>query len=262
MFVAIFLTHEYEKTKNTSVCDLVQSWFSDFNETQNPSSGFWGDSRRKRYYSGFQNAFHQFVIYHYWKESLQYSEKIVDSVLMLQDRDGFFAPSPGGGGCWDFDAADILIHCGYERGYRAEDVRGALMRLFNAILDSQNQDGGFCESRQRSQSVVNVLLPRNLRTIFSGYKPSVIYWKLRASLSNARTSREKLYTHWTEEGRFWHQSDLWDTWFRCLALAEIDTTLNLEPSQDKKNWNFQKCIGLGYFNTEHLSENSDLIRTE
>jgi prenyltransferase beta subunit len=249
MFVAIFLTYQYERVTDVSLLELMENWFDFHDKAQNPSSGFWGDSSRQRYFSGFQNAFHQFVIYHYWNRDVQFHEKIVDAVMKLQDRDGFFAPIAGGGGCWDLDAADILIRCGYQKGYRNRDIRHALTRLFEAVLKSQNDDGGFCESRKRPSSIIKVFSCRNIKTILSGHRPDVSYWRLRASLSNARSSREKIYTHWTEGGRFWHQSDMWDTWFRCLTLAEIDTILNLSTGDGGEGWNFQKCIGLGHFET-------------
>jgi len=249
MFLAIFLTFQYERTNDAVLLDLMENWFDFFDKAQNPSSGFWGDSSRQRYFSGFQNAYHQFVIYHYWKRDIQFHEKIVDAVLELQDRDGFFAPVPGGGGCYDLDAADILIRCGHQKGYRNEEIRDALVRLFEAVYESQNDDGGFCESRKRPSSLGNVFSSRNIKTILSGHRLDVSYWRLRASLSNARPSRETIDTHWTEEGRFWHQSDMWDTWFRCLTLAEIDKTLDLSTGDSGPAWNFHKCIGLGHFET-------------
>lgn len=250
MFQAIFLTHQYKENRTDRVIDLLNTWFYWHNKTQNPSSGFWGNSLKTKYFAGFQNAFHQFLVYNYWKRPIRYYKKIVDNVLALQDSDGFFAPNPGGGGCWDFDAADILINCGYKRGYKEEEVTRSLSLLFNAILRNQNDDGGFYESNKRPSSVKNLFSPNNLTFIFSSNNPYLFYLRLRKTLSISRRKRGKIFTHWTRKGRLWNQSDLWDTWFRCLTIAEIDKTLNLNQNINRIGWNFHNIIGLGYFRTE------------
>jgi len=255
MFLAIFFSYKYEKCNEDSIFDLLKSWFYWHNRTQNPRTGFWGNSLGAKYFAGFQNAFHQFVIYNYWKKLIQYNNKIVNTVLMLQDSDGFFAPNQGGGGCWDYDAADILINCGYKRGYREKEIRNALTRLYFAILESQNTDGGFCESQKRPSSMRNVFFPKNLKFIFYNHDPIISYYRLRTFLGVSRNIRKKIYTHWTKKGRHWHQSDIWNTWFRCLTLAEIDKSLNLNQSIYKIGWRFHNSIGLGYFRIEGNTKN-------
>lgn len=248
MFLGIFLTRQYEMNKAKSVLDCLNSWFYWHDRTQNESTGFWGNSLRNRYYGGFQNALHQFIIYKYWDRLIPCHTKIVDRVLLLQDEDGHFAAIPGGGGCWDYDAADILIHCGYVTGYRKRDVGAALTRLCFAILKNQNDDGGFCESRKRPYSICNALGPSSLRFVFAGHDPFLWYYRLRAVASASRSGREQVRTHWTRKGRLWDQSDLWDTWFRCLTIAEIEKALN--PLHRKSKWKFQRFIGLGCY-TSH-----------
>jgi|APSaa5957512535_1039671.scaffolds.fasta_scaffold29059_1 hypothetical protein len=244
MFLAIFLTYEYEKYKDETALDRLRLWFCEHEKTQNKSTGFWGNSLRNRYYAGFQNAFHQYVVYNYWNRPVPCYMEIVDNVLSIQDFDGHFAPIPGGGGCWDYDAADILINCGYKRGYRIKDVESALSRLFTAILKNQNNDGGFCESRKRPLSIVHVL--NNRKFIYSGYNSYLWYYRLKATTVASRRKSRIIETHWTRKGRIWDQSDLWDTWFRCLALAEISETIQLSLNMEVQ-WGFHKHIGLGYF---------------
>jgi hypothetical protein len=245
MFLAIFLTHQYEKYKDESALARLNSWFYWHDKTQNKSTGFWGNSLKNRYYAGFQNAFHQFVIYNYWERQISYCNKIVDIVLSLQDKDGHLGPIPGGGGCYDYDAADILINCGYKKGYRKKDIESALTRLFFAILKSQNEDGGFCESRKRPSSIMHVW--KYSKFIFSGHNPYLWHYRLRATLSASRSKEKIVKTHWAQKGRLWDQSDLWNTWFRCLTLAEILETLNLNHNLNNIGLKFHNLIGLGFF---------------
>jgi prenyltransferase beta subunit len=249
MFLAILLTCNYEKFNEESALAKLDSWFRWHERTQNESTGFWGNHIRNKYYAGFQNAFHQLLIYNYWNRPIPYYNRIVDIVLSLQDEDGHFAPFPGGGGCWDYDAADILIHCGYKREYRRQEIAYGLTKLFFAILRSQNEDGGFCETRRRPTSIKKALSSNNVRFIYTGHNPYLWYYRLRASLNAARPGKRIIKTHWTRKGREWGQSNLWDTWFRCLTLAEIAESIEFDNPLKHLNWNFHKCIGLGFFRT-------------
>ena len=247
MFLGIFLTRKYLRDGDKTDKDLLETWFNAHEKTQNKSTGFWGNSLSNRYYHGFQNAFHQFVIYNYWDRAIPLYTKIVDIVLSLQDEDGHFGPIPGGGGCWDYDATDILINCGYKKGYREKDVELALTRLFFAILKNQNNDGGFCESKARPSNPIEVF--GYLNFIFSDHNLYLTYYRLRATLNVARRGKRMIETHWTRKGREWGQSDLWDTWFRCLTLAEITESIDFDNPLKHLNWKFHKLIGLGFFKT-------------
>ena len=125
-FLGIFLTHQYEKHNDELHKDLINSWFYHHERSQNKTTGFWGNTFSKKYYWGFQNAFHQFVVYNYWDRLIPNYTNIVEIVLSLQGPDGHFGPIPGSGGCWDYDAADILINCGYRNGYRKNEIEESI----------------------------------------------------------------------------------------------------------------------------------------
>ncbi len=247
MFFAIFLTHHYERYSEQRVFDLIENWFEWHNKTQNPATGFWGNSWRKKYFAGFQNAFHQFTIYNYWKKTVSYCPQIIDMVLALQDSDGFLAPNLGGSGCYDFDATDILIHCGYKKKYKMEEVKSALLHLFFAILESQNNDGGFCETRKLPTSVRGFFSFHSLAFLLTGPDLYSRYYKFRNfwKIATRKKRQISLNPDWTRKNIVSTQSDLWNTWFRCLTLAEISETIQTPLSSMK--WNFLKTIGLGWF---------------
>jgi hypothetical protein len=56
--------------------------------------------------------------------------------------------------------------------------------------------------------------------------------------------KQRINTGWTKGYSTWQESNLWGTWFRSLALAQISCVLNGKNSAD---FNFHKTIGLGYF---------------
>lgn len=245
MFLAIFLTYQYEQYKDQFALDRLTSWFYWHDRMQNQSTGFWGNSLSNKYYAGFQNALHQFVIYNYWGRSVPNYSKIVDAVLSLSDHDGHFGIVPGGGGCYDYDAADILINCGFKRSYRKDDIEHSLNKLLFIILNEQKDDGGFCESVSRPFSLLRIMSRKVLRYIFKNKNPYLWYYRLRSTINASRRNNTIIYDHWTAKGRLWDQSDLWNTWFRCLTIAEIDRTF--DESIRTFNWKFHKFIGLGFF---------------
>jgi len=46
---------------------------------------------------------------------------------------------------------------------------------------------------------------------------------------------------------------MWDTWFRCLTIAEISQILS-NNSKQKYNWKFLKTIGLGWYDNSKFSD--------
>jgi hypothetical protein len=246
MFLAIFLTYQFEKHQDTSALEKLEAWFEFHRRTQNPRTGLWGDTLEHRYYFGLLNAFHQFVIFNYWNRKVPHSQNIVDRVLTFQNHDGHFGPLPGGGGCFDFDSADVLINLGYLMKYRKDDVIRTLEKLKEAILKDQNEDGGFCESKHFSPSLKRLISPKQTAFLFNGFHFVRSFIKLRQAYNIVRSKKRMLNSHWTEEGRRWNQSNLWDTWFRCLTIAEIDTALN-KGLTVRNDWNFHDFIGLGFF---------------
>jgi hypothetical protein len=246
MFIGIFLTYSYEVNRDLNSLELLNHWFSIHNETQNPQTGFWGNGFRQTLYKGFQNALHQFVIYNYWKRNIQYHTKIIDTLLTIQDKDGFFAPVPGGGGCWDYDAADILINCGLKKNYKKNEIELSLITLFNSILKCQNPDGGFCESQKMHPSFFKFFETQTLRFLVSSRNKKIIYYKLRTIAPLFLLNNRKIFIHWNAKGCYWDQSDLWNTWFRCLTIAKIENALNINTNKSVKKWKFHDSIGFGW----------------
>lgn len=244
MFLAIFLIYEYERTGESHLLDKINAWFEFHNETQN-RKGFWGTDLRSHYLHGLQNGFHQFIIYFYWQKEVPKINRIIDVALMSQDRRGFFAPTPGGEACHDYDAIHILIMAHRITDYRKDEIEVCLSKAFDAILNTRNSDGGFCQSKCKLTSVIDFF--RYVPFYFSKSSSYLWYYRARACLATLLKWKNLIYTGWTEKPRFWNESNLWDTWFRCLALAEIAHVINDKTVEDFRSVNFHKTPGLGYF---------------
>jgi hypothetical protein len=261
MFQAIFLTYEYERVREGHLLDKMDAWFEFHNETQN-RNGFWGSDLRSHYLHGLQNGLHQFVMYFYWQRDIPRLKRIVDVALMAQDRKGFFAPTPGGEACHDYDAVHTLVMAYRTTDYRKSEIEACMRRAFDAILSTHDSDGGFCQSKCKLASLMDFF--RYIRVYFSNRSPYLWYYRARASFAALLKKRNLIHTGWTEKPRLWDESNLWDTWFRCLALAEIAHTINDSLLEDFRNVNFHKTPGLGYFPKQHripIQPRSDRRRT-
>ena len=70
------------------------------------------------------------------------------NLFKLVDHRGHFAPYPGGGGCYDYDAIFLLTQESICSTSKHTDL---LVKTFNTLINEQNSDGGFCESLYISQ---------------------------------------------------------------------------------------------------------------
>jgi hypothetical protein len=244
MFLAIFLTYEYERTQDENLLEAINSWF-DFHDSHSNPHGFWGQSRNDLHFHGLQNGFHQMVIYEYWKREIPGLERAVDTALRLQDQHGFFSPTPGGSACPDYDAIHLLLIAYRNINYRRADIEKSLRKAFEALFDTCDDNGGFCQSRRRPSSLLDLL--RLIPFYVSNGGPYLWYYRLRKCLGVVVKDEPYIYTGWTEIGRTWDESNLWDTWFRCSALAEIANSIELEDNYGFRDTNFHQFIGLGFF---------------
>lgn len=206
----------------------IAEWI-EFNQCHLNENGFWGNFNKMTYLQ-FQNGYHQYEIFEY----LNFQEipwKIAASnVLKLADNDGHFAPYPGGGGCYDYDAIFMLT------SNNTGDIgqKKIIKKTLSTIISEQNYDGGFCESKLlRHNNIPNIKLhinhifqqPKNLR--FSSFI---------AGFNLLRPKHKVVRTHWTETDRYWDESNLWDTFFRLSLIFRIYTFLDFpEKNLFRKN---------------------------
>lgn len=237
MFLGIFITEFYEHTNDERYMVALERWFNLHNGSSN-KNGFWGNRLEALYFNGVQNGFHQYVIYYYWNKSIEKSKSISKVVLKVQDNKGHFAPFLGGAACEDYDAIHLLLIIYRTSGSAPEKIKKALKKSYQSILDDLNKDGGFCQSKLSP----NELSLRTFMFLLYNFNYNIFKIKLRKTLGFILKNRSVISVNWFKKPRKIDESNLWDSWFKILAIAEIESFFNLHSK-----FNFQKTIGLGNY---------------
>ena len=242
MFYAIFLIHG-QNFINIETKKEQKLWVENHLKTMN-KFGFWGESNNLKHLH-FQNGYHQYEILEYLNIDIPNISEKLKNIKNLQDRMGHFAPYPGGGGCYDYDAIFLLTSKYINMD---ANLRSSLLLIYDQLLVEQNEDGGFAENKliNRKSFLFYKLACINLFNSLS--MPSLFKERLRLFLSLHLKKNRRIKTHWTEYSRRWDESNLWDTWFRMLTLARIEIYLDKKKI---KNWGMIKYQGIGY---HHLLE--------
>jgi hypothetical protein len=235
MFFIILLIHMRDYLKyNTK--DLIDKWIDGHISSMN-QFGFWGKVDSMSHLQ-FQNGYHQYEAMDYFHAENVPWDKAANNVAILADNEGHFAPYPGGGGCYDYDAIYIITGAGPKAITQHRDL---LIRTAQTILTEQNADGGFCESHYiRPRTVKNLF--RSAKHVFSA-QGKARKERLRQSITLLRPKHNRIHTHWSEYSRQWDESDLWDSWFRMLTIARIDVALDPKKISE---WGFIDYPGIGF----------------
>lgn len=229
MFFAIFniYANNYLKIDRSK---QIHEWI-EFNCSSINSNGFWG-KENKMDYKQFQNGYHQYEIFEYLKMEKIPWDLAAKKTLLMSDRYGHFAPWPGGGACYDYDAIFILTSK-FVNDISQEKV---LIKTLKNIINSQNFDGGFCESKYMNNNLIIRFLdiikhiisqPRNFR-----------FRSLFINLNLLRNKHRNIITHWTKKHRKWDDSNAWDTFFRLSTIYRICNRLNFKEKDLFKINNF------------------------
>lgn len=237
MFMALFLLHARDAL-GMDTGERLDAWVRLHLAAMN-RFGFWGSNGAMTILQ-FQNGYHQYEILEYLGVSSGKEADAAAAVAQMADAQGHFAPHPGGGGCFDYDAVFMLTPQG-----RVPDPAAAqlLQRTGSTLLSEQQADGGFCESLYvRPRSAANLL--RSARHVLAALPnmPATVE-RSRYALALQRPHHDRIATHWSAYSRRWDESDLWDSWFRMLALARIECAVDLAAAA---RWGFIDFPGIGY----------------
>ncbi len=233
MFFAIFniYANDYLSINRSN---QINDWL-EFNCNSINLNGFWGEYNKMNYIQ-FQNGYHQYEIFEYLEFNKIPWNIAAKKILLMSDRYGHFAPWPGGGGCYDYDAI-FMLTSKFVNDIHQEKI---LRKTLKSIIMSQNFDGGFCESK----SMKNNLFSRFLDTIqhIISQPSHLRLWSLFVNLNLARNKHRHIVTHWTKKHRKWDESNAWDTFFRLSTIYRICNRLNL---REKDLFQINNFPGIG-----------------
>ena len=229
MFFAIFNIYANDFLKLDRLYQ-IQEWL-DFNSKSMNSNGFWGRNIKMDYLQ-FQNGYHQYEIFEYLKFKKASWNNAAKKILLMSDRYGHFAPWPGGGACYDYDAIFMLT----SKFVNDVGQTNILKRTLNSIVNEQNFDGGFCESRYMNKNFWLKFL--NVIKHIKSQPSHIRVWSLYINLNLFRYKHRHIITHWSHTNRKWDESNAWDTFFRLSTIYRICNRLNLKEKSLFKINNF------------------------
>lgn len=117
--------------------DLILRWHE---AVQDPATGFWHDPAASDLLSAMAGAAHDLHIYYCLGLPVPRFEAMVDASLGLLGEGISSA-------CLDIDVVDILANL-HSYGYRQGEIEAYLERKLIQVLDFQNPDGGFADTRE------------------------------------------------------------------------------------------------------------------
>lgn len=219
MFFAIFNIYANDFLK-LDRSNQIQEWL-DFNFNSMNINGFWGGNTKIDYLQ-FQNGYHQYEIFEYLKFDKALWNIAAKKIFLMSDKYGHFAPWPGGGACYDYDAIFMLT------SKFVEDFgqKNLLKRTLNSIVNEQNFDGGFCESRNMGKNLWSKFF--NVIEHIISQPNHIRFWSLYVNLNLFRFKHSCIITHWSDTNRKWDESNAWDTFFRLSTIYRICNRLNLK----------------------------------
>jgi hypothetical protein len=131
-----------EASDRAAVAQALDVLFDWHDRLQEPSTGFWGVGQHddpQRLLEAMAGSMHNYHIWYARGRAVPYLDRAVAYCLSL--------PARVDSACIDVDIADVLVH-GLAAGVAPADAaRDWLRRILGAILDFQNQDGGFADTR-------------------------------------------------------------------------------------------------------------------
>lgn len=237
MFLAIFLLHARDRM-GVDTQSKIDIWV-DLHLKHMNRFGFWGPDKGMTHLQ-FQNGYHQHEILEYLGVDSPLQAQQCDAVSSLVDGQGHFAPYPGGGGCYDYDAVFMLTPHGK---IPDETLEKLLSKSNETIVSEQKADGGFCESLNIRPRSISNLMGFAGRVLTAVNNRPLFVERLRYAVTLQRPKHDRIHTHWSEYSRNWGESDLWDSWFRMLTIARIDVAM--DPSKTA-NWGFIDYPGIGF----------------
>lgn len=211
MFYAIMILSTNKK-------EHIKDWVKYHKNSMN-SHGFWGSHLN---HLSFQNGYHQYEIFKYLNIKIDspLKDRTIKHIVNCSDSKGHFAPYPGGGACFDYDAVFLLDYL--DDSKNNESIINIFKNLKNSLLTEQNSDGGFSENKYVRPFQFTLFF----KSLFKSKSRSILFERLKHFIFLLRPKNSLITNHWCDYSREWDESNLWDSWFRVQTLIIIESYLN------------------------------------
>lgn len=237
MFLLRYLLHIAIHEDRVEAYQVYDAVLGELLRQQNPETGLWHGSANSDIQTAVYAAYH-FFPFIFWRGILPpYAERIIDSTLSIQHADGLFAPQIGGGACEDLDAIDMLVKFSLVTDHRAKEVKRALFRAFDRILQLQKSDGGF------PNYLLQPLPPHDGKS-FKRRIGEMIGLDVILGRPYKRVEMS-YYSGWKRIKATRGDADMWAAWFRPLSLNLIVSRYP-ELGSLPEGARFHKLPGLGW----------------
>ena len=138
----------------------------------------------------------------------------------------------GGGACEELDAVHTLVMMSLVTKYRDTDIFAALRKCSDAILLSQQRDGGFRNYNTPQEMWLRKLL-----------RSSRMDWLL---LRRRMLAPEWRYSGWKPLSCPPRKSDVWAAWFRPLSVKLIADRYPDKFALNNNRGKYRRIPGLGW----------------
>ena len=143
---------DYLITKDQRNLEGMNAYFEWYDKHQLKETGWWDLSGKAPVYEQQHGGYHTLMVYRMFDRPISMAERMIESSLSLQAKDGMFVEEGGGGCCQDMDVIDTLVSLGLATSYKQKEIKEALLRALPAILSKQNFDGGFYDNLRRDRA--------------------------------------------------------------------------------------------------------------
>ncbi|HOU62395.1 MAG TPA: terpene cyclase/mutase family protein [Tenuifilaceae bacterium] len=233
MFWLAQFVHEVERHKSEEYLPLIDAGLDWIDENQSPSTGLWAGPFEVSLSAAMAATFHFTFFYFYRNRPLKFVERIIDSCIELQRKDGLFSRGNEiGQTCLDYDAIDLLAKASLITDYRSSDIRLVFDKAAIALQNLWNDDGGVAENKEAWKGEEKIKINKL-------YHTGLEICSCKNSDSNA-----------------------FSTWFRSLTyvLCLQDEWVHKVPSHPQ--FIFRRLPWLGYHNVEAIkvSNNNNKVK--
>lgn len=158
LFVGQFLLHLRDIEQMSNAQAALDFYFEWLDKQIDPRTGLWGTQGQSTLAHAVYGAYHQLLLYFGENRPLAYPERLVDSVLQIQEWDGGFSDSGKGGACEDIDAISILANLYQRYDYKRPLIQRALQKAYRSVKRRMIATGGFVY--RWDESFIHMSIPR------------------------------------------------------------------------------------------------------